>query len=172
MNMNAEDLKRITPEEFEAMPKNDHCKYELIDGIVMMTPSPSFEHQVVGVNLISEFRAALKSTDCRVLYEYDIKFHGDIYKPDLMVFCKNRDAMPPDIIIEILSPSTRRRDLTLKLFKYEAMGIKEYWIVDPKTLTVTVHDFVHGTAEGYTSGEVIQSLAHPEIIVAVNDVFA
>ena len=172
MGKNAEDLKHITLEEFEAMVKDEHYKYELIDGLVMMTPSPTYEHQSVGANLITAFKISLKDTPCRVLYEYDIKFQGDIYKPDIMVFCKNRDELPPEIIIEILSPSTRRRDLMLKLIKYEALAVKEYWIIDPKTNTVTVHDFVNGTSEGYASGETIQSQARPEILIAVDEIFA
>lgn len=88
-----------------------------------------------------------------------------------MVFC-NKDAEHPEIIFEILSPSTRHRDLEIKVVKYEEMGIKEYWIIDLKMKTVTVHDFMHQTAETYGVDEIIQSLAQPDIKIAVADIFA
>lgn len=172
MSMNAEDLKRVTLEEFEAMEKDERFTYELIDGIVMMTPSPTYDHQSIGSNITINFGVMLKDTSCKVIYEYDVRFDGDSFRPDVMVFCKNREEMPPEIIVEILSPSTRRRDLMLKLVKYEAMGVKEYWIVDPKIKSVTVHDFINETSESYGLGETIHSQTRPEIIIAVDDIFA
>ena len=47
----------------------------------------------------------------------------------------------PDLAVEILSPSTRSKDMILKLYKYQNAGVREYWVVDPKTRTVTVHFF-------------------------------
>ena len=74
-------------------------------------------------------------------------------------------------MFEILSPSTRQRDLRVKVVKYEEMGVKEYWIIDPKVKTVTVHDFVNDTAETYGVHDTIKSLAHPEISIAVETLF-
>lgn len=172
MNMNAKDLQRMSLEEFEAMEKDERLNYELIDGIVMMSPSPNFEHQAISSNLVIALGIILRETTCKVLFEYDIKFQGDIFKPDIIVFCRNQDEMPPEIIAEILSPSTRQRDLLVKLVKYQAMGIKEYWIVDPKMKSITVHDFINQSAETYGIGETIYSKAIPKIVIAVADIFA
>ena len=87
-----------------------------------------------------------------------------------MLFC-TENAELPDIIFEILSPSTMRTDLIIKLSKYEEMGIKEYWIIDPKTQTVVVHDFVNQKAESYGINDTITSSAYKEIIIQVKDLF-
>ena len=63
-------------------------------------------------------------------------------------------------------------DYLLKLLKYRSCGVKEYWILDPKVKTITVHDFVNEFTEVYTIGEIAESKAHPEIKIAVADIFA
>ena len=172
MSINVGELKSVTPEEFEAMEKDERLNYELIDGIVMMSPSPTFEHQAIGSRLIRHLGNALAKTSCIVIHEYDIKFQSDVYKPDVAVFCEGDNESLPEIVVEVLSPSTRQRDLLVKLFKSQAMGIKEYWIIDPKVKIVTVHDFINQTAETYGLGDTIQSNARPEIIIAAADIFA
>ena len=156
---------------YKRQEKDECLNYELIDGVVMMSPSPSREHQQVAGRLFASLFQQLSATPCEPLYELDVPFDGDVFKPDVMVFC-DETAELPEIIMEILSPSTRHRDLRIKVVKYEEMGVKEYWIIDPKTRTITVHDFIGGTAEGYCAGETIQSQARPEIVIAVDDIFA
>lgn len=166
----AKQMKPITLEEFEAMEKQERYNYELIDGIVMMSPSPSREHQEIGTNILITLGNQLAQTPCKPIYELDIKYNNCVYKPDLMVFC-DQVAELPEIIFEILSPSTRHRDLRIKVVKYEEMGIKEYWIIDPKVYTVTVHDFVNHTAESYGLDETIYSMAQPKIVIPVSKIF-
>lgn len=164
-------LSPITMEEFEGLERDERLTYELIDGIVLMSPSPSREHQEIGANILIKLGTQLAHSPCRPLYELDITFNEDVYRPDVMIFCNNNKDIPA-IVFEILSPSTRQRDLFVKLNKYHAMGVKEYWIVDPKTKTVIVHDFVFETAEIYAIGETIHSCNLPEIVIAVADIFA
>lgn len=171
MNPNTNDLQRFTLEQFETMKKEEHCHYELIDGIVFMSPSPSREHQFAAHQIHGLLYNLLSKSPCQAAGELDVQYNHNVYKPDLMVFC-NKDAEHPEIIFEILSPSTRHRDLGIKVIKYEEMGVKEYWIIDLKIKTVTVHDFVHQTAETYGIDESIQSLAQPDIKIAVADIFA
>ena len=166
----AKQMKPVTLEEFEAMKKEEQYNYELIDGIVMMSPSPSREHQEIANQMHGTLFNLLAQTPCKPIYELDIKYNNCVYKPDLMVFC-DQVAELPEIIFEILSPSTRHRDLRIKVVKYEEMGIKEYWIIDPKMKSITVHDFVNVTAETYGIGEIVQSLARPEITMTVADIF-
>ncbi len=161
----------VTPEEFEAMDKDERLTYELIDGVVMMSPSPSREHQTISIKLSHKLMLNLANTDCQPLYEYDIKFDGNIFKPDVMVFCHDNDDLP-EIIFEILSPSTRQKDILVKPIRYQAMGVKEYWIIDPKVKIIIVHDFINQTAESYGLGDTIQSKARPEISITVADIFA
>lgn len=163
-------LKHTTLEEFAAMEKDERFNYELIDGVVMMSPSPSREHQIISFRLQGNLFLALKNTACQGACEYDIKCGEAIFKPDVMVFC-NPDVELPEIIFEIISPSSKYRDLVIKVAKYEEADIKEYWIIDPKIKTVTVHDFVNQTTEIYGINDTIQSKAIPEIIIAVADIF-
>ena len=102
----AKSLKICTLEEFEKLPKEDGWNYELLDGVVMISPSPSREHQEISSNLHFSLRSQLKDTKCRSLYEMDIKFNNNIYKPDMMVFC-DKDAELPEIVFEILSPKQK-----------------------------------------------------------------
>lgn len=166
----ARKMESVTPEEFEAMEKDERFNYELIDGIVMMSPSPSREHQGISIKIAHKLMNSLENTPCQPLYEYDIRINDNIFKPDLMVFC-DENAELPEIIFEILSPSTRHRDLSIKVIKYKEAGIKEYWIIDPKVKTITVHDYINQTAETYAIGDTIHSKARPEIIIAVADIF-
>lgn len=67
--------------------------------------------------------------------------------PDISVVCENDRFTEqyldgaPDLVVEVLSPSTRKKDMTLKLGKYAAAGVREYWIIDPKKETVIVYEF-------------------------------
>lgn len=166
----AKKMERITIEEFEAMEKNERFNYELIDGVVMMSPSPSRGHQIIAHKIHGLLFNALSKSSCQTVGEFDIKCGENIFKPDLMIFCDEKADLP-EIVFEILSPSTRRKDLTIKTIKYEEAGIKEYWIIDPKAKTITVHDYVNQTAEIYIIGDTIQSKARPEIVITVADVF-
>lgn len=170
--MQAKEIEIVTLEEFQTMAKDDRYHYELIDGIVMMSPSPTREHQFIGSRLISELDKKLENTPCQPAYELDVIMKtGDVLQPDVMVFC-DEDAELPEIVVEILSPSSKRYDLVTKVIKYEEVGVKEYWIVDQKSKTITVHDFVHQTAEIYSIGETIRSLAQPALVIDVAIIFA
>lgn len=168
--MYAEELPQMTLKEFEAMEKDERLNYELIDGVVMMSPSPSREHQKIASNLHYALRTSLKNSRCETLYEYDVKANGNVFKPDLMVFCEENENLPI-IIIEIISPTSKHRDLVTKVAKYEQAGIAEYWIADPKTQIITVHDFVNAETEIYTREDTIHSKAIPDIVIAAADIF-
>ena len=168
--MHAAEKLNITIEEFMLMPKDEHKKYELIDGIVYMAPSPSREHQMIAHEIHGQMYPVLKQLGCTAAGELDISWNGNVLRPDMMVFC-NRDDEIPEIVFEILSPSTRYCDLAIKLVKYQQMGVKEYWIVDPKTKSITVHDFVNQHAETYIIGETTRSFIRPELEFAVAGIF-
>jgi Uma2 family endonuclease len=81
----------------------------------------------------------------------DVRLDKDNYtmvQPDLLAVCGENDEEieiryegAPDLVVEILSPSSRSKDQVLKLYKYHNAGVREYWIIDPKYKTVTVHRF-------------------------------
>ena len=143
--------KRHTIEEYYALPEDQ--RVELIDGVFYDMGAPSMIHQRILGDLYILLRecADRHGMPCEVyLSPCDVRLDRDDYtmvQPDLLVFCHEYDPNAiryegaPDLVIEILSPSTRMKDMILKLHKYQNAGVKEYWIVDPKHQTVTVHYF-------------------------------
>ena len=161
MEMKKSEAVKVTLEDFEAMSKDERFSYELIDGVVMMSPSPSFDHQKVGSNCTYHLRSKIEAADdrqCDVLYELDIKVNGDVYRPDVLVFCGD-DREIPLVVIEVISPTSNRRDMLLKPLKYEQAGIAEYWIVDPDSRVIIIHDYKHDQCKVYTIMDMIQSAA-------------
>ena len=129
-------------------------RIELIDGVIYDMAAPSAIHQQILGDLYILFRECSDQhgMPCEVfLSPFDVRLDKDNYtmvQPDLLVICGEYDVEhgirfegAPDLVIEILSPSTRSKDQLLKLVKYENAGVREYWIVDPKYRTVTVHCF-------------------------------
>ncbi len=113
---------------------------ELIRGRLMMSPSPTPLHQVLVGRLFQLLQdAADRAEGLTILSPMDVIFSDDtILQPDLLYIAKDRRSIvadrvegPPDLVIEILSPGTDRRDRTEKLDLYAKYGVAEYWIVDP-----------------------------------------
>lgn len=160
-------------EEFAAMPKEEYFRYELIDGAVMISPSPSFEHQQISGNVLTLSKSRLKGR-CLSVFEYDLKVDNlTLLKPDVSIYCKE-DKQVPEIVFEVLSPSTRQRDIMIKPAKYKAAGVKEYWIIDPVSRTVIVHSFMQDVADEidiYNITNTIQSKVYPDFEIAVKEIF-
>ena len=131
--------------------EHDERKYELIDGIAYMMASPTYRHNMIGGNLHYIIRSYLKEKRCKVVYETKVYLdESNRFIPDLSVVCDRKKIKPngiygaPDLIIEILSPSTRKNDLSVKKDIYEKYGVKEYWLVDPAGETVDVYILQNG----------------------------
>ena len=169
-------IEPVTPEEFERMDKDERLTYELIDGVVLMSPRPSLEHQKISGNLYFELRKALANQDCTPIQEVELVLNGSHLVPDLIVVCnepligKHYDKAPL-IVMEIVSPSSTSRDYITKRYKYESLGIREYWIISPEEKCNTVFDFASAAHEMYCSGQV-KSWALPEVQIELNDIFA
>lgn len=130
---------------------DDDSRYELIDGVpYMMSPAPSRVHQSVSSNLHLQLASFLKGKPCRVYHApFDVRLNADTYddtvvQPDLLVVC-DRSKLDdkgcvgaPDIVVEILSPSTARHDRLVKFQIYQKAGVREYWLIDPDTKTLQV----------------------------------
>ncbi len=142
---------RHTIEDYYALP--EERRVELIDGVFYDMEAPAVGHQRILGSLYLLFEACIEEheADCEVfLSPCDVRLDMDDYtmvQPDLMVICRRisqqakRIEGAPDLAVEILSPSTRSKDMVLKLYKYQQAGVREYWIIDPKFKTVTVHRF-------------------------------
>jgi len=122
-------------------------RWELIQGIAYdMTPAPSLEHQRISMNLSATLFQALDEAkrrsgggECEVFAApIDVFLGEDVFQPDLVIVCAPAKKTPrgiegcPDLVVEILSPSTASRDTVRKRWAYEAAGVPEYLIVDPQ----------------------------------------
>ncbi|WP_207491692.1 Uma2 family endonuclease [Aridibaculum aurantiacum] len=124
-------------------------QWELIDGIpYAMSPAPVPKHQVIAVNLSTEFRLQLKKCkSCKVAQPLDYKVSDDtVIQPDMLVVCgemkKKFLDFPPALVAEILSPSTALKDRHNKYPIYEEQGIPYFLIVSPDTEEVEVYQLV------------------------------
>lgn len=120
-------------------------RIELIDGHPVMHATPSIAHQSVSGELFGQLRDFLKGKPCRVLSApvtvrldaKDDQSDDTILEPDIIVVCDSSKLSKqscdgaPDLVVEILSPSTAKNDKLVKFKKYEKAGVREYWIVDP-----------------------------------------
>ncbi len=141
---------KLTYDDFLQFP-DDGKRHELIDGEHYVTPSPNTKHQQVSGNLHWLIRSYLETHPIgKVFYApFDVLFSQfDVVEPDLLFVSSARLSevvtlkhviRAPDLIVEIGSPSTRRRDETIKRRLYERSGVKEYWIVDPDVDVVRVY---------------------------------
>ena len=130
---------------------DDDVRRELIDGVPYLMAAPNRRHQEILGNLHLLIGTFLKGKTCKVFIPaFDVRLNSDtlddiVIQPDLTIVCnlsKLDDAGcngVPDMVVEILSPSTARYDKTLKFNTYLKAGIREYWIIDPKEETLAVH---------------------------------
>jgi len=130
-------------------------KWELINGIpYSMAPSPSPDHQSINLNIAFELKLLLSNCEkCKVFLPIDYKVSEEtVLQPDVCVICGPYGDRPfvtvtPSIVFEVLSPSTKKKDLNLKYSIYEQQGVKYYVIVDPFKDIASVYKFVEGKYE-------------------------
>lgn len=143
--------ERYTTDFIDSLP--DDTRAELIDGQIYYQATPSDSHQSIvfdlGLTIGNYIRS--KNGNCKVrLAPYAVYLNNDKenhVEPDISVICDhskiNDDGChgAPDFIIEVVSPSSKKKDYYIKLFKYRTASVKEYWIVDPLQKIITVHFF-------------------------------
>jgi Uma2 family endonuclease len=142
-----EDLPHYTYDDYEIW----EGKWELIDGIpYSMAPSPMFEHQNISANISFELKSILKNCkECTSVLAVDWKISDDtVVCPDNSVVCQEikthfiEDA--PTLIFEVLSPSTKKKDRTLKYNIFQEQGVKYYVLVEPKGNFAEVYELENG----------------------------
>lgn len=153
MKMNAAlaENREYTAEYLAALPED--VRAEVIDGQIFYFAAPKVIHQAIIVKLCSRIDRYIEehAGECRLyIAPVAVRLNSDSktsLEPDLIVICDkdklHEDACygAPDLVIEVASSSTRKRDYGLKLKKYRNAGVREYWIVDPERQTVLVSCF-------------------------------
>jgi Uma2 family endonuclease len=174
-------IYRLTFADWLRFP-DDGRLYEILEGELYVTPPPGIEHQRISRNLLLAFsRYSLKG---EVLYApVGVRLSDeDVLEPDLVLVLRehaNRIGAQviegaPDIVVEILSPGTARRDLGPKREKYRDAGVPEYWIVDPASSSVEVLSLRDGAyvRHGlFRRNETLRSSLLPELEIALAEVF-
>ena len=140
-----------TIEDYYNLP-NEH-RVELIDGVIYDMTAPTYVHQGFGGEIYAVFRDYIRKNKGKCMAfisPADIQLDRDnktMVQPDVFVIC-DRDKLKkrvlfgaPDLVVEILSPSTRKKDIVIKTRKYRLAGVREYWIVDPMHKQICVHEF-------------------------------
>lgn len=133
----------LTAADLEALPDDGH-RYELIDGTLIVTPSPAVPHQRVVGNLFVLLRQHCPEELEVMLAPLDVTVSDrTVLQPDLLVAPRStlagrRMEGLPVLAVEVVSPSTRLVDLTLKRAAYERAGVAGYWVVDPREPRVSV----------------------------------
>jgi Uma2 family endonuclease len=149
------EIPKLTYQDYCALP-DDGKRYEIIDGDLFVTPSPVTKHQRAARNLLFLIEGYLRNKPLGELLAapFDVILDDHtIVAPDLVyVRSENRQVLTdkniqgaPDLVIEILSPSTARMDRVLKLRKFAERGVAHYWIVDPAAETLEAMELAEGT---------------------------
>lgn len=156
-----------TIEDIYTLP--DGQRAELIDGTMYMMAPPKRIHQEIVIELSTVINTYIKNKrgECKVYpAPFAVFLNSDdknYVEPDISVICDKTKLTDdgcngaPDWIIEVVSPSSRRMDYILKLFKYRSAGVREYWIVDPDKNRVTVYNFESDTGDEYTLSDTVKS---------------
>jgi len=145
---------KFTYADFLHFP-DDGKRHEIIDGEHYVTPSPNTKHQRIVGHLYFALVAYLRKSRVGEVFvaPFDVVFSDrDIVEPDLLYISRERSTVltdkhvrgAPDLVVEILSPGTRRIDEIKKRDLYESFGVDEYWVVDPERDTIRIDRRVEG----------------------------
>lgn len=175
---------RLTYEQWAARPETTRIE-ELIDGELVVSASARAIHQVVVSRLITTFAAVTEARGDLVMPSpFGIRAgEATVVEPDLVVFLADRVdfdlsehtvTTPPDLVVEVLSPSNRRHDLVRKRPIFEQHGIREVWYVDIEARRVeqlVLTDGRYGQPHVHLDGDTVTAAVVPDVTLAVTDLF-
>lgn len=181
---------RVSYEEYLKMTEDSENRYEYIDGEIILLASPLYPHQKAVREIFGEFITWFKSKDCEPLAApFDVILHRlrntekiNSVQPDIIVIC-DKDKIDeqgkykgtPTLVVEVLSESTRSRDLVQKLDLYMESGIQEYWVVNTQSQEIFIYTFAeYKLAEilSFKGDEDAKSVIFPGLKINLSQVFA
>ncbi|MCI3919104.1 type II toxin-antitoxin system Phd/YefM family antitoxin [Paenibacillus sp. TRM 82003] len=179
----------VTYEEYLELVENSEQRFELIDGVVYNLTSPSYKHQHAVHELHGAFYNWFKGKPCTPLTSpFDVTFLKEadnicVVQPDLLVICDKENIGKdgkyrgnPTVVVEVLSPSTRGKDMLKKLDLYKRHDVREYWVVDPMHDSILVYsladdDIADSRSYQLGANDVVSSVCFPGLEVPLRDVF-
>jgi Uma2 family endonuclease len=161
-------------------------RYEILEGELYVVPAPNTRHQRIIKRLLTVLMQEIEQKDHGELFSapYDVVLSEEnIVQPDILFIRKERLSLigeanlaaAPDLIIEVLSPGTRKKDLDVKRKVYARFGVQEYWIVDPEGNTVEIliwNESGYITAGIYGATDRLRSPLFPELDLPLASLFA
>ena len=182
MPLASEKDQRFAYSDYLTWP--DEERWELIDGKAYdMTPAPSTRHQMVTLNLVRLISTEVRGTACRCFVApTDVVFsEHDVVQPDVFVVCDRAKITEaniqgaPDLVIEVVSPSTGLKDKREKRHLYEKFGVREYLLVDPALKSVERFtlgtDALYGRGDVFGPTEMLPLLSVEGITINLQEVF-
>jgi len=177
------EKKKYTYEDYLKTPDDE--RYELIEGELLMTPSPIPKHQRISRELEFEMMKFVKANDLGEIFYAPCDVYLDnenVVQPDILFISKERLNIigekniqgAPDLVIEIISESTAYRDLVQKKKLYGKFGVKEYWIVIPGEELVEVYILKDNTFmfhKTYGKGDTVESPYLKKLKIELKDIF-
>jgi Uma2 family endonuclease len=178
--MVAHSRARFLAEDIWDTP-DDGNRYEVIDGELYVSPPPVREHQHASTELHYRIRHYLEEHPIGVIYAapFGVILTGlNGVQPDLVYVSNERREIltdqgargAPDLVVEILSPSTRSRDLGIKLRAYQAAGVPNYWIADPRAHTIeerVLGEDGYGPPIAHQAADLFQPALFPDLSIEV-----
>jgi Uma2 family endonuclease len=177
-----------TYEDYLRLP-DDGNRYEIIEGVLYVANAPSYEHQFTTGEIFGELRNFVKSKSLGVVIAAPFEIHlpgiAKPVQPDVVFIAAARQPASetqifegaPDLVVEVISPSSLRVDRYVKLGAYERAKVREYWLVDPKTRSIEIYSL---PAEGpeyillgqFTARERLKSAVLAGLELSVESLFA
>jgi Uma2 family endonuclease len=174
---------RFTYQDYLQLPEGR--RYEIADGNLYMIPSSTPAHQMIASRLEFALHRHVVSADLGVVLRAPcdvLLSDADVVQPDILFISKSRQAIikdqhvagAPDLVIDVLSPTTTERDSGVKLKLYERAGIPEYWLISPEARMIEVLGL---STDSYTSvglygaHDVLSSPLLPDLRIPVRDIF-
>ncbi|NLX02169.1 MAG: type II toxin-antitoxin system Phd/YefM family antitoxin [Syntrophomonadaceae bacterium] len=185
--------RKISYDEYMELVDSSDQRFELIDGEIYLLASPSFKHQIVVNEISGRLYNYFKGKSCRSLtapldirlFGFATKFEEDpnVVQPDIVVICDidkinklGKYEGIPTLVVEVLSPSTKGKDMATKLTLYMKSGVSEYWVVNPENKNILQYSFSpERSIDSLKSLEVedtIESSVFPELKIPLADIFA
>ena len=179
------DVQRYTYADYCTWGEDE--RWELIDGIAYaMAPAPARKHQKITGKIYYQLAHFLRGNSCEVyISPFDVRLNAatkddTVVQPDIVVVCDESKlddcgcVGAPDMVVEVLSPSTSMRDRLMKFEKYRQVGVREYWIVDPESKIVETHILKDGeyTKNAYGDDDVVPVFVLDGCNIDLGEVFA
>jgi Uma2 family endonuclease len=179
---------KFTYEDYKSLPESETKRYELLEGELVMVPSPTERHQRIARNLLVILWQFVRERGLGQVYNAPLDVvlgvgeEREVAQPDILFISKERAEIiaeeeirgAPDLVVEVLSEATRERDRAYKRTLYARHGVKEYWLVDPETKIIEVLKLGkrgYERAGLYRKGEALASPLLSGLEIRLSEVF-